>query len=133
MSLQSGLGRYARAVVNRLRLQIGPPPRAAEPADFVRFVTPCGRAYELSVEIENPDAYHSGVAGGGFEDCTWRYLYNWIRCGEVFFDLGANIGVFAVPAGIKGAQVHAFELLDSNVKHLTRAVERNGLKNFHIV
>ncbi len=123
----------AKRMAKHLWRRFGLPAPATKRFRFVRLALPSGREYELSVENENADTYHAAASTGELADGTWRFLHSWIRPGDVFFDLGANIGVFAVPAGVKGAQVHAFELLHANADHLARAAERNALQEFHIV
>lgn len=79
------------------------------------------------------DAYIDAIAKGGWRDSTWRFLMDWIRQGQVFFDLGANIGAFAIPAGVLGAKVHAFELLPENVAALMSSKRANHLDDFSVV
>jgi FkbM family methyltransferase len=99
---------------------------------FVTVKLPSGAAYELSVATKDRDIYHSSVAAEGAYDDNWHFLNAWVRPGDVFFDLGANIGTISVPAAVNGATVHAFELLDANVQHLVRSVRRNSLLSMSI-
>ena len=100
---------------------------------FVSLFLPNGKEYELSVDEENPDVFHQAVASGGTSDTNWRFIINWIRAGDVFFDVGANIGTISIPAALSGATVHSFELLTSNVQHLLRSTERNATRNMSLV
>jgi FkbM family methyltransferase len=56
-----------------------------------------------------------------------------IKPDAVVFDVGANIGYYAIPLAqhIKnaGGVVHAFEPVDLNFKSLERGIEKNQLKN----
>lgn len=100
---------------------------------YVTVKLPSGASYELSIAAEGRDVYHSAVAVESAYDENWHFLNAWVRPGDIFFDLGANIGTIAIPAAINGAEVHAFELLDANVQHIVKSVERNALSSVSIV
>jgi len=104
----------------------------ADPA-YVTVTLPSGASYELSIAAGDRDIYHSAVAAQSAYDENWHFLNAWTRPGDVFFDLGANIGTITIPAAINGAKVHAFELLDANVQHIVKSVERNALSSVSIV
>ena len=120
-------------VLAKFERPAGPPEPAIVVPDYLTFPLPNGKSYGLSIAPVDRDDYLTAIAASGGQDAAWRLLMNWIRPGEVMFDLGANIGVFAIPATMLEAHVHAFELLPTNIPHLVRAVERNGLKNLTIV
>ena len=107
-----------------------PPP---EPHSFVKVTLPTGATYEISIAGTKPDDYHRAVASEAAYDANWHFLNAWLRPGDVFFDLGANIGTISIPAAVNGAVVHSFELLDENVQHLVRSVQKNSLKRVSIV
>ncbi|MGB0887728.1 MAG: FkbM family methyltransferase [Vicingaceae bacterium] len=52
----------------------------------------------------------------------------------VIFDVGANIGYYAIPLAHhlkhKNVSVHAFEPVSTNFNSLTKGIERNNLQNF---
>ena len=48
---------------------------------------------------------------------------------ELFFDIGANIGLYSLYAGIRGLQVHCFEPDSLNFNLLNRNIHANGLCN----
>jgi FkbM family methyltransferase len=58
-----------------------------------------------------------------------------LRPGEVFLDIGANVGYYSLIAsslvGYKG-QVHAFEPIPENANKITTALGRNGISNVRV-
>jgi FkbM family methyltransferase len=140
-----GLGsalRELRDQIDIIRLRVESPAEApSEGVDlpvspterFVEVKLPSGQTYHLSTSTAGRDLYHDLVASGDAYDSNWRFLNAWLKPGDVFFDLGANIGTISIPAAVNGAAVHAFELLNANVQHLARSVEKNDLKTVHIV
>lgn len=48
--------------------------------------------------------------------------------GDVFYDIGANVGVYSCLAGASGATVHAFEPNPPAFDDLVANIERNGLE-----
>jgi FkbM family methyltransferase len=88
-----------------------------------------GRPCYFSVDdVVARDPYQQAIANSSVFDSTWQFFYQWIRAGDVFFDVGANVGVFSLPAALKGSQTYAFELLSENVAHLVEAADWNGVK-----
>jgi FkbM family methyltransferase len=99
-------------------------------AELVTVNLPDGRSCQFSVEgAANRDSYHAEVAAGATFDFTWRLTNALLRPGMVFFDIGS----YSVPAATKGVQVHAFELMDENIRHLSAATSANGVENVSIV
>lgn len=96
---------------------------------YIQFEMSGGTRFFLSVETQNPDPYHAAVAGSYVFDDTWRLILKLIRPDDVFFDVGANIGTISIPAAVVGAKVYAFELLETNIIHLSRSICRNKLRN----
>jgi FkbM family methyltransferase len=58
------------------------------------------------------------------ETCSW---IDSLPRGEVFFDIGANVGTFSVRASIHGMQVVAFEPCLEHYVELCGIIERNQL------
>jgi FkbM family methyltransferase len=87
----------------------------------------------LSVSPYESDGYHVAVAAGIAHDSNWKFLCAWVRSGDVFFDLGANIGTISIPMAALGATVHSFELLGANVEHLVKSVNRNEFKRVSVM
>lgn len=108
-----------------------PEPEVKFGPSYVGFQLPDGRPYELSIAA-GADVYFQAVANGATQDAPWRFVTEWVKPGEVFFDLGANIGTFTIPIAVSGAEVHAFELLHENTVHILNSVRRNKLKNVSI-
>jgi FkbM family methyltransferase len=82
----------------------------------------------LSVDFRNFDVYAIIYNNGGCWDanvmtCCERV----IRSGDVFFDIGANAGVFALDfaKSIPDLMVFAFEPQPSLAKHMRRSIEAN--------
>lgn len=72
---------------------------------------------------------HKINRGWLYEPETTRFLWNWLRPGDTFIDVGANAGYFsAMAASIVGraGRVHAFEPNPQVSRLLDRTVERNG-------
>jgi FkbM family methyltransferase len=118
--------------LTRIEAALAPPPVPALP-DYVAYTLPGGLAYELSLPAVDRDAFVQSLAAGATRDAPWRFLMDWVRPGDVFFDLGANLGSFSIPLAVHGAQVHAFELLYANLDHMAKSVARNKLKNMSLV
>jgi FkbM family methyltransferase len=67
-----------------------------------------------------------------YEPETTRFIWNWLRPGDSFIDVGANAGYFsAMGASIVGAkgQVHAFEPNPPVSRLLQRSVALNGYES----
>jgi FkbM family methyltransferase len=84
----------------------------------------------LMVNICDADAdIYYGV---GFEHSELAVVKHFVRSGETFFDVGANIGVYTVLASRlvgSGGRVHAFEPLTRVREVLQRNVELNNATN----
>ena len=73
---------------------------------------------------------------GSLERLERQFVRHWLKPGDVFFDVGANLGLFTVtgarrvgPAG----HVYAFEPSQREAGFLQRNLERNGLSNVTVV
>ncbi len=58
-----------------------------------------------------------------------------LRPGDVFFDVGANVGYYALQAARlvgDAGEVHAFEPIPANAERIQTAVQRNGLRNVYL-
>ena len=100
---------------------------------LVTFKLPSQQAYTLDTTAAGADLYRDGIARHGGQDAEWRLCMRLLRPGDTFVDLGANIGVFSIPAAVLGAEVHAFELLADNARRLAEAVERDGIERLRVV
>lgn len=61
------------------------------------------------------------------ESGTIAWLEENSRPGAVFFDVGANIGIYSVVAGVRGSRVHAFEPHSVNFERLKKNLTLNGV------
>jgi len=61
------------------------------------------------------------------EPGTIEWLNVHAKPGAVFYDIGANIGVYTVVAGVLGAKVHAFEPHKVNASSLRKNIALNGI------
>ena len=100
---------------------------------FVAGLLPSGVTYQLNIDASGEDPYHRALAAGVPQDPTWRFAMLWLRPGDIFFDLGANIGTFSIPAATIGARVYAFEMLAENILYLERSIARGGLGNVVVI
>jgi FkbM family methyltransferase len=68
----------------------------------------------------------------GFEQREIAFIKNYLQKGDVFFDVGANIGLFSLTAsrivGIEG-QIHAFEPTPETYSRLISNIELNNFTN----
>lgn len=74
------------------------------------------------------DMYFKGRSFSEDEGLT-RLLLKLLREGDVFFDVGANLGFYTlIAASLCGSSghVHAFEAQAALIKHLHRSIELNG-------
>jgi FkbM family methyltransferase len=63
---------------------------------------------------------------------TVRFIRSEVRPGDVFYDIGANIGLYTLVSGRRvgdGGMVYAFEPHAANVMNLLRNVAENGLND----
>lgn len=73
---------------------------------------------------------HSGLHGfwlGTFERDIRRVFERTVKPGDVVYDIGAHVGLYAVIASRLGAQVIAFEPLPRNLRFLHRHISMNDL------
>jgi FkbM family methyltransferase len=68
---------------------------------------------------------------GHYDDEKIRFLFSFMRSGGTAIDVGANIGFYAVPLGMRarslGSRVIAFEPVPSNSQRLVENIALNGL------
>lgn len=63
------------------------------------------------------------------EEGTVKWINENIKQGDVFFDIGANIGLYTILAAKRGATVYAFEPHITNASNLIRNVGFNKLQD----
>ena len=87
---------------------------------------PDSRICRFGADLEDP--YQAAIAAGHGFDGTWRLFDALSRPGSVFLDVGANIGLYSLPAAIKGVHVHSFELLADNANRLAAGAVANSVR-----
>ena len=100
---------------------------------LVSVRSPDGLSYVLSLRGAGQDDYHDLAASGGNKDGVWHFISKWVEAGDVFLDLGANIGTLSIAAAVKGACVHSFEMLHDNIFYLVSSINHNKIDNINIV
>lgn len=76
------------------------------------------------------------LRNGAFEQPEVETAQACVTTGDVAFDVGANVGLLAVPLALAvgpGGRVIAIEPLPANVARLERNLRRNGLDNVTVV
>jgi len=69
----------------------------------------------------------------GREDDVERVVFSLLRPGDVFVDVGANVGYYTLAAAMKGCHVVAVEAVPSTVAVLLANIRLNNLKDVVIV
>ena len=107
-----------REIYRHLRWRYGPPKK-------VRIRCGC------VVLIDKPEEFiqKALMDHGVFEPSVVAVLRTFLRSGDVFFDVGANIGHHSLVAASCGAEVHAFEPVPRLAKTLRKHVAINDLES----
>jgi FkbM family methyltransferase len=92
------------------------------PTGDVRIETRDGLSWEIP---ENYPGAWTGLLD--HEPVVKEFLLTRFRPGEVFVDVGANVGAYSLRAALQGMIVHSFEPNPGNVRILRRNSEINGL------
>lgn len=77
----------------------------------------------------NNASYFSFFDNNSNETAFIEYILGHTGCESVFYDIGANIGVFTLFFGKHGKEVIAFEPFPNNYEVLQENIKRNGLDN----
>ena len=89
-----------------------------------------GRGGTLELDVSQP--MERAIFYGRYERNELAFLERWLRPGDVFVDVGANIGLFTIAAasrvGATGA-VHAIEPSPNSVDRLRKHLVMNGIRN----
>lgn len=125
-SVRSAGGRILRAAFSTVRFF---PPRVgamlAEATDAMRIRVPVqGRS--MVIATPNMLCYQRAKTLTTKEPETLRWMDTFAG-GSVFWDIGANIGCYALYAGMRGIRVRAFEPDALNYALLNRNIAANGL------
>src|SRR5437899_5444506 len=81
--------------------QPAPAPTQAVAEEYASFELDDAQTYELSLPHAPDDSFVQALISGGTRDQTWRFVMDWLRPSDVFFDLGANLGSFTIPAALR--------------------------------
>jgi FkbM family methyltransferase len=76
-----------------------------------------------------PDVIGKTIASGLFWDMHFRPYIDQLKDGDVFVDVGSNIGFFSIYCGKKGCEVYSFECSKQVFDLLERNVELNNLQD----
>jgi FkbM family methyltransferase len=90
----------------------------------------------LSVDFDNLDTYASIYNDGGcWDENVMKCCDQVLRSGDVFYDIGANIGVFALDMAksVPDLTVFAFEPQPSLTKHIRLSIEANGFERVKVL
>lgn len=114
-------GHKGAAIARYLRWQIGS--RLRRGKRVVPFVGPTRLAIGRGMTSATGNLY-CGLQE--FEEMA--FVLHALRAGDIFFDVGANVGVYSVlAAGVSGAEVMAFEPSPATFRDLMENVELNQL------
>jgi FkbM family methyltransferase len=95
-----------------------------------------GRIADYEVELDLRDELQRQIFFGIYDRPLTNLLKSTLSPGDVFFDIGANVGYFTLLAsnlvGDNG-HVHAFEPIPQNAEAIRRNVDRNALTNIKII
>jgi FkbM family methyltransferase len=81
----------------------------------------------FQLEAGNPIPFYRAETLLTKEPDTICWIDEFVSEGDVFYDVGANVGVFSLYAARKGAQVIAFEPFAENYAILNRNIHLNGM------
>jgi FkbM family methyltransferase len=94
------------------------------------------KLFECAVEVDGfifhpstKEEYSRYVSLLSKEPGTIDWIERNLRLGDVFYDIGANLGLFSLYAARKGALVYAFEPHKMNFCGIIKNAERNHLQN----
>jgi FkbM family methyltransferase len=86
--------------------------------------------YPMILPVASSQTWTAAVTGRYSEDAI-STVKPYLRPGSVIVDVGASLGLFAIPAGLAaqrvGGNLVAFEPVPSNVRYIRRNVTLNGL------
>jgi FkbM family methyltransferase len=105
-----------------------------------RILRPLLPAPPAGLEVERPgggrvfvwyreDLGLVALLSGGFEQAETEWLLARVRPGTTAIDVGANVGMYAVPLALAAGRVLAFEPAPDNVRRLRENLALNGLEN----
>ena len=91
----------------------------------------------LAVEPSSLDVYAAiGAAGGFWEPRVLRACLSAVRSGDVFYDIGANVGFMSIEVATRlgeSVSVFAFEPIPVLAQSVLRSAFINGARNIHVL
>lgn len=91
---------------------------------------------EIQLQVNICQQYCGDMYYGiGFEEGELDLVRKFVQAGDIFFDVGANVGIYTLTASRfagTGGEVHAFEPLAGTYQLLQKNVQMNGVKNIHL-
>lgn len=109
--------------------------RALFPRRFPKIVTlGAPEGVPLRFRVHGPREQQA-LARSGWEEETWVRFLSLLRPSDVVFDVGANVGLYALAAGrlLSSGNVYAFEPDPEIRSHLAQNVALNDLTNVEII
>lgn len=90
---------------------------------------------QFAVDPGNLDVYTAIVRDGGHEPWILRTCLHLARQGDVFFDVGANVGYFSIGVArrVPGVRVVAFEPQPTLARTIALSAALNGLDNVLVI
>jgi len=85
-------------------------------------------SFYIATDGKIHDVMHAEIRDGSqFTLSSVRYALGRLQAGDPFVDVGANLGVYAIPAAVKGCRVLAIEALPQNYSLLCQSIVKNAL------
>jgi FkbM family methyltransferase len=101
---------------------------------------PQGHAGGLAFDMRYLPISHAhvgSIAGGNLESAVQEAMVRHLGRGEVFYDIGANLGFFSLLAahlsGLREGRVYAFEAAPDNAEAIRRNAELNLIPNLVVI
>ena len=95
---------------------------------------PSGEGKGLWMHLDS--RFEIDYASGNYEPMIETLLLSSLRSGDIFYDVGAHIGLFSLLAARrvgKSGSVFAFEADPENAERIREHANRNGLKQIHVI
>jgi FkbM family methyltransferase len=121
-------------------------PRALALRAFVNWLengvlrVPQGHAGGLAFDMRYLPISHAhvgSIAGGNLESAVQEAMVRHLGRGQVFYDVGANLGFFSLLAahlsGLEEGRVYAFEAAPDNAEAIRRNAELNLIPNVTVI
>jgi FkbM family methyltransferase len=87
----------------------------------------------VKIELDIKDWIQKQIFYNGmYEKETVKKLYELLPQNGVFFDIGANIGVYSLNLFHKAKDVFAFEATKTTYDKLNKTIEENNINNIHL-